>query len=107
MGITIKKIEDVISVELSPLVEGEGTWEIVEQYVKKSGRCTSSLLMKRQRIDRGYLVRTFHQFFDGMTSHVSMSETYVSDPNENWSVEALKVVPREWVDGEGKKLVIP
>lgn len=85
-----KTIEDVVSVEAyAPALMSagdEGTWEIVEQYVKNVGRCRSSLLMKRQRIDRGYLVRTFHQFFDGVTVHVSMSETYVLDPNENWTV---------------------
>jgi hypothetical protein len=89
VGTTTRKIEDVVSVELSGLelqrLHGS-VWEIVEEYKKGSGRCVSSLLSERQRIDRGYLVRTFHQFFDGTTVHVSMSETYVPDPNEQWSV---------------------
>lgn len=64
-------------------------WEIVEEYDKAQGRVTSSLLSMRMRIDRGYLVRTFHQFFDGTVTHVSMSETYVPDPNEQWQVKAV------------------
>lgn len=86
------KMADVSLVESQELNAGErvgGGWEVVERYTRENskGAFMSSSTTLRNRIGQGFLVRTFYQFYDGVTMHVSMSQTYVPDPNEQWSVE--------------------
>lgn len=94
------KMNDVAASELpngydlagDPTVKGAGAWEVIEgrHQFGDNSKFVSTTLTIRARLLQGYLIRTFYQFYDGQTMHVTMSQTYVPDPNEQWSVTDVK-----------------